>query len=101
MPGFLTSPVVNAFTPTGTIQAQTVQGAIAELDGDIQTLDSVKIEIPVYADEAARDAAITSPTQSQIVFITGLNTFQYWNGTIWAALGAGGGLPVDFLLVGA
>lgn len=101
MPGFLTAPVVNAFVPTGTIQANTIQGALAELDTDIQTLDSIKIEIPVYATEAARDSALPSPTQSQIVFITGLNTFQYWNGTIWAALGAGGGLPVDFLLAGA
>lgn len=88
-------------TPVGTISSTSLQGALVEMDSDIQTLDSIKVEIPVYADESARDSALPSPTQSQMVFITELNTFQYWNGTVWAALGAGGGLPVDFLLAGA
>lgn len=88
-------------TPVGTISSTLLQGAITEIDSDLQTLDSIKVEIPIYANESARDSAIASPNQSQIVFITDLNTFQYWNGTAWTALGAGGGLPVDFLLAGA
>lgn len=88
-------------TPVGTISSTILQGALGEIDSDLQTLDSIKVEIPVYASEAARDAAMPSPVQSQIVFITALNIFQYWSGTAWSALGAGGGLPVDFLLAGA
>ncbi len=105
MPGYARPTTITTsnevvVTPVGTISSGLLQGALVEIDSDLQTLDSIKVEIPVYATEAARDSGMPSPNQSQIVFITSLNTFQYWNGTVWTALGAGG-LPVDFLLAGA
>ena len=54
--------------------------------GSVTGLDAV--DVPVYADAAARDTAIASPTAGQIVFVTGTGSLVY-NGTAWVALGAG------------
>jgi len=54
--------------------------------GSVTGLDAV--DVPVYADAAARDAAIPSPTAGQIVFVTGTGSLVY-NGAAWVALGAG------------
>jgi len=37
----------------------------------------------VYADAAARDAAITSPVAGMIVYVTDVNKHQGYNGTTW------------------
>ena len=38
-----------------------------------------------FADATARDAAITSPTEGQFVYLTGSNALQYYNGSSWTA----------------
>ena len=40
----------------------------------------------VYADAAARDAAITAPTAGMMVFVTALSQFQGYDGSAWVAL---------------
>ena len=40
----------------------------------------------VYADAAARDAAITSPVAGMIVFVTDVTQFQGYTGSAWVAL---------------
>jgi hypothetical protein len=59
--------------------AVTVDGS-----GSISGLDA--IDVSVYADDVARDAALTSPVEGQIVFVTGEGT-QVYNGSSWAATG--------------
>jgi hypothetical protein len=54
--------------------------------GSVTGLDAV--DVPVYADAAARNTAIASPVAGQIVFVTGTGSLVY-NGTAWVALGAG------------
>ena len=54
--------------------------------GSLTGLDAV--DVPVYADATARNAAIPSPVAGQIVFVTGTGSLVY-NGTAWVALGAG------------
>ena len=40
----------------------------------------------VYADTAARDAAIAAPTAGMMVFVTALSQFQGYDGSAWVAL---------------
>jgi len=54
--------------------------------GSLTGLDAV--DVPVYADATARNAAIPSPVAGQIVFVTGTGSLVY-NGTAWVALGVG------------
>ena len=39
-----------------------------------------------FADAAARDAAITSPTEGQFCYLTGTNALQCYNGSAWVQL---------------
>jgi len=59
--------------------------------------------INTYANEAARDSAIPSPTAGLVVYIIDIAQLQYYNGTAWTQVGtgSGGGLPDNFLLMGA
>ena len=43
----------------------------------------------VFASEAARDAAITSPQAGQFAFTKDNNTLWYYSGSAWVAIGAG------------
>jgi hypothetical protein len=60
--------------------------ATAELD----VLGSVKASVSlipgVYADTAARDTAIPTPTAGMIIFVTDVTKFQGYNGTAWVDL---------------
>ena len=38
-----------------------------------------------FADATARDAAITSPTEGQFVYLTGTDALQYYDGSSWTA----------------
>jgi hypothetical protein len=38
-----------------------------------------------FADATARDAAITSPSEGQFVYLTGSNALQYYDGSSWTA----------------
>ena len=67
----------------------------AELDGITQKFTvtapggstfSGSIKPGVYADAAARDAAIPTPTAGEMVFITALSQFQGYDGSAWVAL---------------
>jgi hypothetical protein len=44
----------------------------------------------VFASEAARDAAITSPQEGQFAFTKDNNSLWYYTGSVWAASGATG-----------
>ena len=65
----------------GGVMAVSIDGA-----GSLTGLDAV--DVPVYADATARNAAIATPVAGQIVFVTGTGSLVY-NGTGWVALGAG------------
>jgi hypothetical protein len=41
------------------------------------------VKMAVYADNTARDAAITSPTAGQMVFKTDIAKLQFYNGSAW------------------
>ena len=41
------------------------------------------VKMAVYADDTARDAAITSPTAGQMVFKTDIAKVQFYNGSAW------------------
>lgn len=67
----------------------------AELDGITQKFTvtapggstfSGSIKPGVYADVAARDAAIPTPTAGEMVFITALSQFQGYDGSAWVPL---------------
>ena len=54
-----------------------------------QDLPEIPDPIPSYADPAARDSDLTSPTEGQTVYIQSLKSLQVYNGTVWIAVGAG------------
>ena len=57
--------------------------------------------IPVFADAAGRDAAITSPEEGQHCFLKDTDALQYYTGSAWiAAGGASVGFENNFLLMG-
>jgi hypothetical protein len=45
----------------------------------------------VFADAAARTAAITSPQEGQMSFLKDTNSTEYYSGSAWVAVGGGGG----------
>jgi hypothetical protein len=45
----------------------------------------------VFADSAARSAAITSPQEGQFSFLKDTNSTEYYTGAAWASVGGGGG----------
>ena len=58
--------------------------------------------IPVYADEAAANAALASPAEGQFRYLRSTDDFQVYSGTAWvAAAGASVGFEQTFLLMGA
>ena len=75
----------------GSVFADNSTRIIDGTDGTI-TATSVTIgntgylQLPVYADGTARDAAITAPTEGMLVFNSGLKQFEGYNGTLWTSL---------------
>ena len=47
--------------------------------------------VNVFADAAARTAAITSPQEGQMSFLKDTNSTEYYDGSSWVAVGAAGG----------
>ena len=62
--------------------------------GDVLTASEVNgylmQGILVFADTAARDAAITSPQEGQFAYTKDNNSLWYYTGSVWAASGATG-----------
>lgn len=54
------------------------------LDGDLAV--GVALQLPVYANNAARDAAIPSPTAGQVIFNSTGTKFQGYTGAGWTDL---------------
>jgi hypothetical protein len=54
------------------------------LDGDLSVGKSV--QLPVYADNAARDAAIPVPAPGMLIFNTTGTRFQGYTGAAWVDL---------------
>jgi len=57
--------------------------------------------IKIYASIAARSAALPTPAEGTVTYLLDENIVEYYDGSSWNAVGSGGGLPTDFLLVGA
>lgn len=57
--------------------------------------------VMVFADAAARDTAIPTPTAGMSVYVVDIAQLQYYNGTAWEQVGTGaGGFTNNFLLMG-
>jgi hypothetical protein len=50
----------------------------------------------VFADAAARTAAITSPQEGQMSFLKDTNSTEYYSGSAWVAVGGGGTIPASY-----
>jgi hypothetical protein len=48
----------------------------------------------VFADAAARTAAVTSPQEGNMSFLKDTNSTEYYSGSAWAAVGGGGGMTL-------
>ena len=59
--------------------------------------------IPVFANAAGRDAAITAPEEGQHAFLKDVDALQFYTGSAWVAAGGAGagGFETNFLLMGA
>jgi hypothetical protein len=55
--------------------------------------------VNVFADAAARTAAITSPQEGQMSFLKDTNSTEYYDGSAWVAVGASS--PTSFTLLNA
>lgn len=42
--------------------------------------------VAVFVDATARTAAIETPVEGQLTYLTGSNIYQFWNGSSWADL---------------
>lgn len=69
----------------------------ASFTGKINALSGVN----VFADDAERDAVITSPVTGTIVYLLSTNQQLVYNGNAWIAIESGSGLEDIFLLMGA
>ena len=47
--------------------------------------------VMVFADSAARSAAITSPQEGMVSYLKDTNAIEYYSGSAWVAVGGGGG----------
>ena len=56
-----------------------------------------------FGGTAARGSAIPSPSAGMVTYVNDLQQVQYYNGSAWVAVGAGGGAGLQdiFLLMGA
>jgi hypothetical protein len=57
-------------------------------------VESGYVKLPIYADATARDAAITSPEQSMIIYNVNAVTFQFYDGSNWNDLDVGTPVPL-------
>ena len=58
--------------------------------------------IATFANAAARDAAIISPSEGQHCFLRDVDALQFYTGSAWVAAGASSvGFETNFLLMGA
>jgi hypothetical protein len=76
-----TAGVGNILTVTGNINGSNVAITGTTTSAVISATNSVKMA--VFADNTARDAAITSPVAGQMVFKTDVAKLQFYNGSAW------------------
>lgn len=58
--------------------------------------------VMVFASDTARSSAIPSPSAGMLTYRADGTTLEFYNGTAWKAVGAGGGGGIsEFLLMGA
>jgi hypothetical protein len=81
--GFIMSTVKRV---SGDYTIQSVDGGNINLSGGPVVVSSALV-VSVYADAAARDAAIPAPTAGTMVFVTDPGQFYGYTGTTWATLG--------------
>jgi len=56
--------------------------------------------VMVFADAAARSAAIPSPTEGMLTFLEDVNALEVFNGASYEAIGGAAGFESSFLLGG-
>ncbi len=56
--------------------------------------------VMVFADAAARSAAIPSPTEGMLTFLEDVNALEVFNGATFEAVGGAAGFESSFLLGG-
>jgi hypothetical protein len=44
--------------------------------------------VMVFADSSARSTALTSPTEGMVTYLENTNALEFYNGTVWGAVGA-------------
>lgn len=76
--------------------------------GDVLTASDMNSTVNqtnmVFANATARTTAIPSPTAGMVTFLVDVAQLQFYDGSLWKAVGTGtgsGGLPDTFLLMGA
>jgi hypothetical protein len=74
------------------------QGFKTFATGDVLTAPDVNgylmQGVLVFATAAARTSAITSPQQGQVSFLKDTNSTEYYSGSVWVAIGGGGGSSI-------
>lgn len=48
--------------------------------------------VAVFVDSTARTAAIETPLEGQLTYLSGTNSYEFYNGSAWVALGLPGGV---------
>lgn len=56
--------------------------------------------VMVFASAAARSTALTTPVEGMVTYLQDVDKLQYWNGTLWVSVGAGGISTVTMLEIG-
>lgn len=110
MPGYLSTSSASASMPVYSTSAQRNSSVSYPYIGQMTYISSTgKIEfwngsswvisnqdpisqdpVSIYASAAARDAALPSPTEGKLVYLSDINVIQVYNGTTWDNLGSSG-----------
>lgn len=56
--------------------------------------------VMVFASATARSSALTTPVEGMVTYLQDVDKLQYWNGTLWVSVGAGGISTVTMLEIG-
>jgi hypothetical protein len=84
--GVISNGVVPGEIAFNTFNSLGVNVEAVVINSSQQTIFNNAIKLAVYADDAARDAAITAPTAGMMVFNTTGTKFQGYTGAAWVDL---------------
>jgi hypothetical protein len=84
--GTVSTAVVPTSIDVKTTNASGTVGTNATFRADKHTQFSGAVKLAVYADDTARDAAVTAPEAGMMIFNTTLTKFQGYTGSAWVDL---------------